>query len=429
MLASSAASAFQSAHRDVLDSEIPADPTALMAELKRRATAAVGAAQWPDAAALYTKAVECCQSMALTSSNPVEEQSSSSQLAIFSANLSLCHGKMNRWKEALQSAETAVQADATYVKGWWRRSQAFAALQDYGSAVVSMERALALDSTNTALQKELVKLRQQQQQYDENKAKELLEKPQGAETASNTVIVDDTKTAALKKSNGEQTTESVVHIDGDDETEFTKSDHIKGYKVVQGKKTSYFHRELSEDAARLIGDIAPQKLNAADTTEPAASAASQLQPGTSVWNTAGTWEEKDCSAWATSTLIQYLEQATFEFPASSPAPGARLDVDRVTVTSGHASAAAVRGKKRYLYEFDVTVHWKFSHDNVSATGTMRFPDVDGTDSTYDVAEFKVTDSNDATIAPLLTQFCQHQGLRLVLQEQMDAWVRLFRETY
>jgi hypothetical protein len=30
---------------------------------------------------------------------------------------------------------------------------------------------------------------------------------------------------------------------------------------------------------------------------------------------------------------------------------------------------------------------------------------------------------------LLTQFCQHQGLRLVLQEQMDAWVRLFRETY
>jgi tetratricopeptide (TPR) repeat protein len=427
MLASAAASPFQSAHRDVLDSEIPADPTALIAELKRRATAAVGAAQWPDAAALYTKAMECCQSL-LSSSSSAGDQSPSSKLAIFSANLSLCQGKMNLWKEALQSAETAVQADATYVKGWWRRSQAFAALQDYGSAVVSMERALTLDSTNKALQKELVKLRQQQQQYDEDKAKELLEKPLVAETSSKTVIVDDAKPP---KSNGtnKPTTESVVHIDGDDETEFTKSDHIKGYKVVQGKKTSYFHRELSEDAARLIGDIAPQKLNGTDSTEQTAANGAPLQPGTSVWNTAGTWEEKDCSAWATATLIQYLEQAKFDFPVSSPAPGARLSVDRVTVASGHASAAAVRGKKRYLYEFDVTVHWNFSHDTVSATGTMRFPDVDGTDSTYDVADFKVTDSKDATITPLLTQFCQHQGLRLVLQEQIDAWVRLFRETY
>ena len=55
---------------------------------------------------------------------------------------------------------------------------------------------------------------------------------------------------------------------------------------------------------------------------------------------------------------------------------------KVDVAAGHASVAAVRGKKRYLYEFDLTVHWTLvttrAASGAVAAGTMRFPDIDGT---------------------------------------------------
>jgi hypothetical protein len=35
------------------------------------------------------------------------------------------------------------------------------------------------------------------------------------------------------------------------------------YKVVNGKKTSYFHHEMTEEEKRLIGDITPQRIDLA----------------------------------------------------------------------------------------------------------------------------------------------------------------------
>ena len=56
-----------------------------------------------------------------------------------------------------------------------------------------------------------------------------------------------------------------------------------------GKKTSYFHNELSEEAKQLIGDIAPKKLDPAT----AAPATTTTSGDKSSWNHAGTWEERD----------------------------------------------------------------------------------------------------------------------------------------
>lgn len=413
-----------SAHRDVLEATISSDSTALLDELKRRGKAAVGAGQWPDAAALYAKAVQC-----------VDTGSDGNQVAIMNANLSLCRAKMHQWIEAEASAELAVKADAAYVKGWWRLGQACAALQKYDLAVKALEQALSMETANKAMQKELEKLKLERDAH--NTALELLAATDAEKEAENvtTTTTKTTKSTRVITNKHKQSAASEETVDKMDvdvaDAEFTKSDHLKGYKIVNGKKTSYFHNELTDDAAKLIGDIAPKKLDqdaaVVDTTT------TTQQQGTSAWNTAGTWEEKDCSVWATDTLRQHLKRATYTLPPSSPAPGAVLSVDKVVVAAGHASVAAVRGKKRYLYEYDVTVYWTFDHNSAaSASGTMRFADIDGTcglGEGYDVSDYTVTDADDSALRPILTNFCHQQGLRLALHDSIDSWVRLFKETY
>jgi tetratricopeptide (TPR) repeat protein len=271
MIPSSSNSPF-SAHQDVLEATIPEETgqkAALLEELKRRGKGAVGAQIWPDAVALYTKALAAADS--------------DKEKAILKSNIALSQGKMGKWQESLRAAQDAITLDATYVKGWWRLGQANAALQDPAPAVAALERALTIEPGNKELQKELDKMR--------------LMKPKAvasAETGSNTTKPPSTsqQTASSTKESlakAESTSQSPDPMEVDDavESQFTKSDHVKGYKIVNGKKTSFFHNELSAEAAKLIGDIAPKKL---ETTQPVAESTVQSADGGSVWNTAGTWE-------------------------------------------------------------------------------------------------------------------------------------------
>eukprot|EP01083_Nonionella_stella_P257648 881685_1 len=81
---------------------------------------------------------------------------------------------------------------------------------------------------------------------------------------------------------------------------FSKSDHVRGYKIVNGKKTSFFHHEQTEEEKRLIGDITPKRLDTTTTNSTNLSqqnhgparintAGAKNGKGTSVWNSAGTW--------------------------------------------------------------------------------------------------------------------------------------------
>jgi hypothetical protein len=217
----------------------------------------------------------------------------------------------------------------------------------------------------------------------------------------------------------------------------SKSDAgLRGYKLVNGKKTSYFHNELSDEAKNLIGDIAPKKLEVVSTTteqEPA--------DGTSVWNKAGTWEEKNVTKWASEALKQKVLSTTFVLPASSPAPGGLVSVSKVTMLDGcHASFAKVRGKTKYIYEYSLALEWQLTH--VSGTdgttvdmecrGKLNIPDIDGTiemGEGYDMEGFLVEHASDDTVRPLLERFVQRGGFKESLNESIDDWVRLFRETY
>ncbi|KAL7527962.1 hypothetical protein ACHAXR_007956, partial [Thalassiosira sp. AJA248-18] len=227
-----------------------------------------------------------------------------------------------------------------------------------------------------------------------------------------------------------------------DDSLFTKSDHVRGYKIrSDGKKTSYFHREISDDAKKLIGDIAPKKLDSGGNNDdfapkPIGAAAAGEGGGTSAWNKAGTWEERDVTPWAKETLTAQLLTAEYILPPGSPSPGAHATVTKVSKLDGHASYATVRGKKRYIYEFGLTIKWILTlGDDHTKTchGEMTFPDVDGTvelGEGYDIVNYNVDGSSTpAGTGPLLDRFVRDGGLRESVHKVIDDWVGLFRATY
>lgn len=386
---------FASAHQDILDAK-PQDDAAkarLLEECKDRAKRAIQAQVWPDAIALYKKALDCT--------------SEEGQKAILHSNLSLVQGKMNQWDEALRSAQAAVDMDSTYVKGWWRLGQSQVSVGKVREAVTTLEKALSLDPSNKALIKELSKVQKQASETP---------KPEPSKTSATkttSTIKTTTTTTSARKTSSETSSSTSEPMDIDEEGNFTKSDHVKGYKIVNGKKTSYFHNELSEDAKKLIGDIAPQKLESVPVQE-----STSKEKGKSAWNKAGTWEEMDVSTWGKESLQEMLQATTFQHP-EGPAT-----VTKATV-SGHASVATVRGKKRLIYEWSITVNWSF----LDCTGKLEFPDVDGTcmvGEPYDVTGFTVS---TGTRTPVVEENVYRGGLRNALHESIDNWVRHFQEKY
>ena len=99
----------------------------------------------------------------------------------------------------------------------------------------------------------------------------------------------------------------------DEADDFNKSDHVRGYKLnAAGKKTSFFNKDLSEEDKKLIGDIAPKKISSA--MDAATPAMKKGEEGVSVWNSAGTWEEKDVTKWAEESVKGCLSGISIDLP-------------------------------------------------------------------------------------------------------------------
>lgn len=263
----------QSPHRDVLEASPDTDDSKarLVEELQSRGRAAVGAKSWMDARLLYEKALTVA---------------SDDKVALLESNLSLVHKNMGDFEAARKNAEKATQADPKYVKGWWRLGQALQSLHRSEEALEALKKAKVLDPTNKALVKECQKLANQVEED-----RKLMESapPATSESTASTTSTATTSSASTTTTSSPApapaakpkptTTENKPSTTENDENLFTKSEPVRGYKIVNGKKTSYFHNELSEEAKELIGDIAPKKIDAATAEAVAAPAPA----GASAW--------------------------------------------------------------------------------------------------------------------------------------------------
>jgi len=347
---------------------------------------------------------------------------------------------MGQLAESRSDAQSATELDGTYVKGHWRLGQACTALGEHQDALDAFTAALALDGSNKALKKEVDKARAKVEQEKllvmEGKFDGVVAENGAGKTTKAVAAPKPVKSAPAPPKKSASSGSDVVKTADGDSDEFSKSDHVRGYKVVGGKKTSYFHHEQTEEEKRLIGDIRPKQLSG---DAAAAAATTSGDQDTSAWNKAGTWEEKDVTSWAVDTLTSSLVGTSHSVSSSAAEiGGGTAKVTKATKLDlhggGHASVAAVRGKKRYIYEFGIRLDWELEDcsNGEDYRGTMTLPDVDGTveaGDEYDLSEFTVEGNVGNKVRMALNKHVRDGGLRAEVHKALDGWVELFKATY
>ncbi|GMI01898.1 hypothetical protein TrLO_g8119 [Triparma laevis f. longispina] len=158
---------------------------------------------------------------------------------------------------------------------------------------------------------------------------------------------EDRKRREARKSKGED----IVKDDSDDDL---GTDKVRGYKLTSdGRKTSFFNNELTDEAKALIGDIAPKPINASATAAPSPIKHSESGgSNASAWNHAGTWEEKDTTDWCKDNLTEILNIVELE------RGGLTAEIKEVKEISGDASVVVIRGKKRYVFDLTGELHFE-----------------------------------------------------------------------
>ncbi|XP_052199801.1 uncharacterized protein LOC127806498 [Diospyros lotus] len=134
----------------------------------------------------------------------------------------------------------------------------------------------------------------------------------------------------------------------------------------------YWVREKGEDAAPLP---VPKKLASHDLDN---STTTHLG---SVWNRAGTWEEKNLNKWASERIKELITSVgSLEFS------GGRAEITEVSKCVGDAFLVIVRNKKRvgYTYELSLSVkgEWLIGEEKKKVKGYL------------DIPEFSVGELND-----------------------------------
>ena len=88
--------------------------------------------------------------------------------------------------------------------------------------------------------------------------------------------------------------------------------------------------------------------------------------GASVWNAAGTFEERDLSNWVKGALDELLLGAEGE-----PIGPIVAQITEVVSCSGDACQWVVRGSTRANFDLDIKVKWQVDVDGNQVTGALR----------------------------------------------------------
>lgn len=163
------------------------------------------------------------------------------------------------------------------------------------------------------------------------------------------------KPPASEKSSGERKKKEPK-----EETVVENEENFNWYRHREWKPTDEPKREFT-----------PQAIVPTDA-KPEDHSASPPKAG-SIWNAAGTWEEKDVTAMAQKTLKEKLSG----FQSVDAAGGALLPMD-VESVEGEASKPVIRGKLRHIFDLSFKVkfsfRWTDSNGQRNAAGVITVRD-------------------------------------------------------
>jgi len=368
-------------HNDVLNA-VPADKDhkeRLVDELKRRGNAAFKAKSMREAEILYTKAIE-----------------HQPETATLWANRSAARFAMNHLQDSLYDAQEAVRLDPTWSKAYFRVGKAAVELLNYTQAVEAFHQAVKLDPQNKTIQKEL--------EIAVEKSRDA--RPSGQQPAKR-VEKQRSGPSAEQKSRSNETSQNGP-VDG-------QNAEMRGYrKLADGRTTTFFHREISEEAKELIGDRRPVKIE-----EPLEVV---VDYEGSIWNKGGTFEERDMTAFSSNLLKSLLIGLEFRMEIGL------LQVTDVTDINGEAAIAWIRGKKRFIFDLTFKIKWKAIVEGGELSGVIFFTDFssDEPDQKEFQAEFSWSEVGSASdIVKQHVGLAVRRGLKGAADERLVQFIQEF----
>lgn len=329
----------------------------------------------------------------------------------------MCYLSVGNASSALADAEEAEKLDNSYLKVYYRKAAALKALGRYSEAKSAISKGLGFKADDKDMKALLEKIEADIASHGSVKSSSTSTVP-AARTTVSTSSSSSGSTATSKSApvvaKSSSTASAAANDDDDDDEDEVALGNVRGYKkTADGRTTTFFNNELDETAKRLIGDIAPKKLEA----ELKAPESAALANGSSVWNSAGTYEERILTPWATSELKERLgglagrveqtsagldprEWAGFANGAA-PLEAVDISVTEVDGVTGDAQVSMIRGKKKHLCDYCVELKWAltFKHAGSDTTevvaGKMSVLDISA-DKEYEVSGLEVTHFNGQT---------------------------------
>lgn len=372
-------------HSDVLSAnpEDEAGQERLVEELKGRAKVSVGGKNWPEAEALYSKAIE------------VLPDNQFAAMAALYGNRSMARCSMGSFQGALEDADAAVAADPSYAKGFYRKGQACSKLNRFSDAAAAYSKGLELEPSNKLFKKLQTKAEEDAANYtdpsdepppaamESDEAFRARMKATGGPVATGPMTAQARKGNAAKAATPKPSSSAASTpgaADGEeDEDDDLVGVNMRGYKKTSdGRTTSFFNNELDEEAKALIGDITPQAIKPGETP----TDLPQTAGGGSAWNSAGTFEAKNKTEWASAKLEEVLVGLEVALPEGM----GTVKIHALKDLTGDAEVTTMRQKKKYLFDFEFTLEWRAELKDIgSCKGTLKYPDfTPDCDGEYDV---------------------------------------------
>eukprot|EP00928_Gymnodinium_smaydae_P057955 TRINITY_DN4117_c0_g1_i1.p1 TRINITY_DN4117_c0_g1~~TRINITY_DN4117_c0_g1_i1.p1 ORF type:complete len:395 (+),score=129.34 TRINITY_DN4117_c0_g1_i1:77-1261(+) len=380
-------------HADVLN-ENPTDEAAklrLVEEVKNRAKGAFTQKDMPSAELLYGKAISLQESLG-----------GKAEAALYS-NRSMVRLNLNKVEGALDDANKCIAVDAKFVKAYHRKAQALVRLSEWDDAIAAAEAGAKLDPENKAFAELIEKAQKDKEKDKEDKAK-LKSDAQDARVVLHNAST--ARTPAVKKPAAE----------GDDSS-------MRGYKkTADGKTTSYFHTEISDEAKELIakqGFGKPQKLDTPVEDK-------EAKGGGSSWNQAGTYEEKNMIKWVEERLKTTCVGLSFAVPNGA---GGEIVTKAVENITGDANISVSRGKRRRLLDLSFDVTYEASIGGEKGKGKLCLSEVSAGDGDEPEVNPEIDSSTPPGVREVLKAFVNNagQGLQPLVIKAIKDLIAEYKE--
>ena len=384
-------------------------------ELKSRGNGAFKAKSMREALVLYTRAIEL---------SPEDHA--------LRGNSSMVQLQLGDFAAALADAEEAIRLDASWAKGYYRKAQALEKLTRYDEASFAMEEAIRRTDNEKAkkpMQKAVLEYQKKAAEAPKVNPLEVVAPDRfkkageggdfggGAEGSATTYLNKITpapapakqKPAAESAAARTERAAKIAKPDTDTADTGASGTDMKGYKTLaDGRKTSFFHMEVSEEAKKLQEAQGLMKAdgNKIDAAEVAKHEATVVD-GASAWNSSGTFEEKDMLNWSKAKLTELLV-------TDSAAEAGAGRISKVFDVEGDALWTFRKGKKGCIFDLNFVASWcDGPADCESGKCTVTNFANDGGSSDGDEYEVAYSPAPPAQLK---------ESLRSKLAEGLAAWV-------